>query len=214
MLKYFITSDPFYDIDRYNDTLMALKNNNIEYEEFISTKPPYNWFINTNHLPIYINYELANSNSMRFLVTKVKPLRANEEYILKRRETDGSGASALTKFIYNDVFKNVKNKYVLCFRYKSKSELFELSTKIPNTKIYTIGTYKGRTLAITYNKYIQGELNPSYIITEKPESELNGLGEFEMEINYKGLKKKDKILKYTETAYIENGKYYPVKINK
>lgn len=212
MLKYYINTDPYTEVQEYNSIIEALKNNQVQYNEFISTKPPYNWYINTDHKPVFINYDEGTKNEIRFLVTKVQPLRPNEEYALKRRETDGSSQAGITKFIYNDVFKIVKNKYALCFRYKSKQELFEITRKIKNNKIYLLGTYKGRQLALTYNKYVQGEISPSYIITEKQENEYNGIGEFEMAINYFGLKNKDKIIKYTQTPYIMNGKYYPTKI--
>jgi hypothetical protein len=212
-MKHFISTDMYYDTNTYNDIIQALKNNKVPYKEFISTKVPYNWYINTDELPKFINYDLANSNQERFLVSKVQPLRANEEYVLKRRETDGSSQEALNKFIYNDVFKNVINKYALCFRYKSKQELFEITRNIP-AKIYLIGTYKnGWKLAITYNKYIKAEISPDYVVLEKDAKEMNALGEFELMINYLGLKKKDKIIKYTETPYIKGGKYYPTRIN-
>jgi len=212
--KHFISTDLYYDIDTYNDIIQALNNNKIKYKEYISTKVPFSWYINTDELPKFINYDLANSNQQRFLVSKINPLRANEEYLLKRRNTDGSSIQALNKFVYNDVFKNVINKYALCFRYKSKEQLFELTRKIPS-KIYLIGTYKnGWKLGITYNKYVKAEITPDYIVQEKEAKEMNSFGEFEMMINYKGLKKKDKIEKYTETPYIYKGKYYPVKINR
>lgn len=213
MLKYFITTDPYSDVSSYNYMLEALKNNKVQYKEFISTKPPYNWYINTDYKPIFVNYDNGEKNDMRFLVAKIQPLRPNEEYLLKRRETDGSSAAGIEKFIENSVFSRAKNKYALCFRYKSKQELFQLSQKIKNNKIYLLGTFKGRKLAITYNKYAVEEISPSYIMQEKEENMYNGLGEFEMAINYFGLKKRDKIIKYTQTPYIMNGKYYPTKLN-
>jgi len=213
LLKYFITADPYSSATDYNYMIQALKNNKVQYNEFISTKPPYSWYINTDQKPMFINYDTGEKNDIRFLVSKIQPLRPNEEYLLKRRETDGDSAKAIVKFIENSVFNSAKNKYALCFRYKSKEELFQLTQKIRNNKIYLIGTYKGRKLAISYNKYTVGEITPSYIMQEKQENQYNGTGEFEMAINYFGLKNKDKIIKYTQTPYIMNGKYYPTKLN-
>jgi len=210
-LKHFITIDPYYSVTEYSEAIEALKNNDIEYYEYINVKPPYNWYINTDSLPVFMNYDIITQNQERFLVQKTTPLFANEEYLLKRRETDGSGLAAVKKFILNDVFtENIG--YALCFRYKSRVELQDITRKL-KTRVYLLGTYKGWKLAITFNKYIKGEIPPDFIVQEKQENELNGLGEFELMINYKGLKKKDTIRKYTATAYIDNGKVHPIRKN-
>lgn len=212
MFKYYITIDPFMSIKEYSNVITALNNNNVKYNEFISTKPPYNWYINLNELPIMVNYDIGTPNDNRFLVSKVKPLRPNEFYKLKRRETDGTSQASLEKFIYNDAFKDVKNKYAICFRYKSNVELQELTRKL-GIRVYKLGTYRGRQLAIGYNKYIKGEITPEYIVMEKLPKEMNNIGEFEMMINYKWLNSKDKIIKYTQTPYVENGKLNQTKVN-
>jgi len=214
MHKYFITIDPFTDISGYDEAINALNNNQIEYNEFLSIKPPYNWYINIDKLPIMVNYEIGTNQDIRFLISKVTPLRPNEEYLLKRRDTDGSGEASVQKFIYNDVLnpKNIKNKYALIFRFKSKEELQTISRDL-NARIYILGTYKGRKLAFTNNIYVAGEITPSFIIVEKQKKELNKLGELELELSYKGLKSKDKLLKNTSTPYVEDGKYFPTKVN-
>lgn len=210
-LKYFITLDPYYNISEYTEAIEALKNNRIEYYEYVNTKPPYNWYINVDILPIFMNYDIATKNQERFLVSKTRHLFPNEEYLLKRRETDGSGIASVKKFITNDVFTE-DIKYALCFRYKSIVELQDITRKL-NTRIYILGNYRGWNLAMTFNKYIKGEIPPDFVVLEKLENELTGLGEFERAINYKGLKKMDTVKKYTATTYIENGKIYPIRKN-
>ncbi len=76
----FITIDPYYSTQFYNESLEALKNNNIEFSEFINIKPPYNWYLDVEKEPIMVNYDIASGSERRWMVNKVEALRTNEEY--------------------------------------------------------------------------------------------------------------------------------------
>jgi len=42
---FYITFDEFYGVNEYNSFINAAKNNGVEIREWISTRPPYNWYL-------------------------------------------------------------------------------------------------------------------------------------------------------------------------
>jgi hypothetical protein len=94
----YITIDPYYDIKFYNEAKEALKNNGVEYKEFINVKPPYNWYFQMDQKPIMVDFDEATSSEERWMVNTIQPLRANEAYLLLRRDND-NGPKALLRFI-------------------------------------------------------------------------------------------------------------------
>lgn len=198
----FYTLDNYYSVKFYNSTREALKNNQIQFKEFIEIKSPYQWFFKLadNLKPIMVNYD--EKEKYRFLVQKVQALRPNEEYLLQRREDD-AGAS-IKKYIFNDAFRDAE-EYGILFHIKSKDELLSISKEFPG-KIYYLGKYYDNKFKVCLcnNNMIKNYISPDQILLEKT-PEMKEPGRFEAEFNYRVLKLKDYIIKYTETIYALNG---------
>lgn len=198
----FYTIDEYYDVNFYNQAKEALKNNNIEFSEFLEIKNPYRWFFKLpdNIKPIMVNYDEVVKN--RFIVRKVVALRTNEEYLLQRR---GSSEGAnITRYIYNDAFEAAKD-YGLFFNIKNKEELLRISKEYPG-KIYYLGKYYGNRfrVCLVNNPMIKNYINQDQILLEKT-PDMKEPGRFEAEFNFKVLKQNDYIYKTIETIYAENG---------
>lgn len=207
------TIDPYYNTIFYNESLEALKNNKVQFEELITIKTPYNWVLKTDQLPIMINYDEVSNNDKRYLVTKVIALRENEEYLLQRRNDDtGEGIS---KYIENQPFAEArKSDYSVLFNISNKEELIRISKEFPD-KIWYLGRYFNNVynVCLCNNKMIKNYLKQSQILLEKqPEHKLPG--SFEADFNFKVLKMKDRIKKFTETTFIQNGLITMPKISK
>lgn len=207
------TIDPYYDTRFYNESLEALKNNKVQFDELITIKTPYNWVLKTDQLPIMVNFDEVTNNDKRYLVTKVIALRENEEYLLQRRNDDtGEG---ILKYIENQPFaESRKSDYSVLFNFSNKEELIRISKEFPD-KIWFLGKYYNNTynVCLCNNKMIKNYLKPSQILLEKTlEHRLPGY--FEADFNYKILKLKDRIKKFTETTFVQNGIIVSPKIIK
>ncbi len=196
----FYTLDSYYSVKFYNSAKEALKNNSVEFTEFIDTKSPYKWYFKIDTKPIMVNYDEVQKN--RFFVRKVQALRPNEEYLLQRREDDGG--TNIKKYIFNDAFRDAE-EYGIFFHIKSKDELVKLSKDFPG-KIYYLGKYYDNKFRVCLcnNSMIKNYINPGQILLEKT-PEMKEPGRFEAEFNYRVLKLNDYIVKYTETIYASNG---------
>lgn len=198
----FYTIDSYYSVKFYNSTKEALKNNQVNFKEFINIKTPFNWYfkLDDNIKPIMVNYDEIQKN--RFLVSKVQTLRPNEEYLLQRREDD-SGQN-IKKYIFNDAFRDAE-EYGILFHIKNKDELLRISKEYPG-KIYYLGKYYDNKFRVCLcnNNMIKNFITPDQILLEKT-PEMKEPGRFESEFNYRILKLKDYIVKYTETIYAMNG---------
>ena len=58
----FITIDPYYDIKFYNSAIEAMRNNGVEFSEFISVKSPYHWFLKLDQAPVMVNYDTTEES--------------------------------------------------------------------------------------------------------------------------------------------------------
>lgn len=202
-LNNLITIDPFYSISAYNEALQALENNNIEYNEWISIKTGFEFYINLPQKPIMVNYEPINKNTWERTVAKVQPLTTNDEVLLYRR---GDAVSEVRKYVNNDVFeKALKSDNTIVFDYKNREQLLQLSKSYGT--IYPLGKYlKGaKRLAICFDSSIKNVLAPSDIELEMGKHKL---GELELKINNKVLRRQDKILKWVKTPAYKNGKFF------
>jgi len=204
-LKEIFTIDPFYDNNIYNESLQALKNNKIKYEEFILLKNPYNFYLRLEDkkLPVMLNYEMISRSRWEFLVTKVRPLVPRD--ILKLYRFNRS-VSSIKEYINNDVFSEaLKSKTTIVFNYKNREQLTNLSKKYG--KIYIIGKYYNTfRLAVCFNPEIKNVLLPNDVLITQGEHKL---GELELNINKNILKSKEKIIKYTSTPYFKDGNFFP-----
>ena len=200
----FFTIDPYVSVAEYNQALQALANNGIEYTEFISVFGEYNWYLSLekDQRPIMMNYDNMDNTTWTKVVSKTKPLKSNDIYLLYRR----GDRSNIAKYVENDVFKKARKENSVVFRIKNKEELFQFS-KLYGT-IYPLGVYFNGSikLAVCFNTEIKNSLTPDRILLEMGPHKV---GELEIKINYKVLRNQDKIQKWTLTPYFKNGKFYP-----
>lgn len=208
----FITIDPYYDISFYNEAKEALKNNNVEFEQYINIKPPYDWYFKLDTKPLMVNYDQATDSESRWMVNTVLPLRANEEYLLLRREND-NGPKALLKFVENEPLKAARTSdYAVFFTIRNREEAEKLSKEYPG-KIWYMGKYYNNKfrVCLATHRTIRGFLNDDQILLER-NKELSEPGRFESELNWKVFRMNDMLVKFSETPYFEDGKFKPVKI--
>ena len=208
----FITIDPYYDISFYNEAKEALKNNNVEFEQYINIKPPYDWYFKLDTKPLMVNYDQATDSESRWMVNTVLPLRANEEYLLLRREND-NGPKALLKFVENEPLKAARTSdYAVFFTIRNREEAEKLSKEYPG-KIWYMGKYYNNKfrVCLATHRTIRGFLIDDQILLER-NKELSEPGRFESELNWKVFRMNDMLVKFSETPYFEDGKFKPVKI--
>ena len=205
----YYTIDPYYNTLFYNECKEALKNNGYEFKEFISIKPPYNWYFQLDQKPIMVNYDEIVPAESRYLVNTVQALRSNEEYLLLRREND-TGKNIL-RFIENEPLHESR-KYGIFFTVSSKDELFNISKEYPG-KIWFLGKYYNNKyrVCLCSNPIIKNFISKDQILLEN-NGEYKEPGRFEAELNFKVFRGNDMLLKFTETPYFEDGKYKQVKI--
>jgi len=200
------TIDPYINgYTEYNNALAALKNNKIDYSEWILLKSPYLLFIESEKLkPILMNYDSATSQQWRNMVSKTKPLVPGDEYLLYRRADRIN--NLLKDFIGNDAFNEAeKSSYVIIFNYKNKENLYQWSKF---GKIYVLGRYYNNKykLAMGFTKELKNVIPPSDVLLEVGKHKI---GDLEQKINIQVLHNKDKIMKWMKTPYFNKGKFYP-----
>ena len=205
----FISIDDYYDIDFYNDALMALEENGVQYSEHIlfqnSSIPKY--CLNLPSAPLMVHYNSLLPEEEKYLVSKVIPIDANSAVELYRKHGDfGKG---IRKEIYlNDAFLSIEN-YAAFINISSKEEALRLSKDIP-LKIWYLGKYfnKYKVCLITSDYFIPA-LKESQILLEKTEK--MSIVRFEQEFNFSVLHRKDRLIKYSKTPYFEGGIFYKPK---
>ena len=204
-----ISIDDYYDIDFYNDALMALEENGVQYSEHIlfqnSSIPKY--CLNLPSAPLMVHYNSLLPEEEKYLVSKVIPIDANSSVELYRKHGDfGKG---IRKEIYlNDAFLSIEN-YAAFINISSKEEALKLSKDIP-LKIWYLGKYfnKYKVCLITSDYFIPA-LKESQILLEKTEK--MSIVRFEQEFNFGVLHRKDRLIKYSKTPYFEGGIFYKPK---
>ena len=205
----FISIDDYYDIDFYNDALMALEENGVQYSEHIlfqnSSIPKY--CLNLPSAPLMVHYNSLLPEDEKYLVSKVIPIDANSSVELYRKHGDfGKG---IRKEIYlNDAFLSIEN-YAAFINISSKEEALKLSKDIP-LRIWYLGKYfnKYKVCLITSDYFIPA-LKESQILLEKTEK--MSIVRFEQEFNFNVLHRKDRLIKYSKTPYFEGGIFYKPK---
>ena len=208
----FITIDPYYNTQFYNECKEALKNNQVEFKEFINIKPPYNWYFQVEQKPILVNFDLSTDAENRWMVGIIKALRANEQYLLLRRDND-VGVKALAKFIENEPLREARQSdYAIFFNIKNREEGEQLTKDYPG-KIWFLGKYYNNKykVCLATHPVVKGFLNPGQILLEKTQ-EHNDPGRFEADLNFKIFRGNDSLTKFTETPYFLDGKYVRPKI--
>lgn len=212
--QVYITFDPYYEADEYNDFLTAASNNGIDYSEYISVKSPYLWYVqlDIDDAPRFINYDLLSSSAEKFIVNKMRPRYPNEAYALLRRNTDNP--KDIERFVSpKPLVEAKKQDYVCFFKHFNKNELLKISRELGETKIWKLAKTKHKgTIYMTFNPYIKGQIPLDYIFFEKTsKGQFNKLGQLEYELNHKHLVTEKLDGKGLELEYFQNGKYFPLK---
>lgn len=201
----YITIDPFYDIQFYNETLEALKNNDVEFKELLSTKAPYQFYLEVPDVPMFINYEKANSGFTRYLINIIDPLKPDQAYIYRRRDSF-SGIKGIKHYGINDALKTGQESGEGIFFHMERDEAYRISKEYPR-KIWFMGRYFKRKykLFFTDKLLIKNFINPDQVLIEG--SKFKIITDLEVELNYKIFREKDRLEKLSETTYLLDGKY-------
>ena len=215
--KVYISFDDYYGVDEYNSFITAAKNNDVEFEEFVRVRPPYNRFlyIEEKHLPKFVNYDYATASDEKFLVSTTKAIYPNEAYLLRRR--DGEDIS-FYKYITPKPMKNAhKEEHFIAFKGYSPAYIAEISKKLGKAKIYKWGKAdkKGYEIWFTYNPYIRGIIDKSITLMDFGKGTSKNVpqnpGEIEYLLNYKVLVSEKLMNKSYLLEYFSDGKRYPLK---
>lgn len=201
----YYTIDPFYDVNFYNSCKQALKNNKVQFTEYMSIIAPYHWYLKLPHKPMLLNFKELSIPERRFLVSLVKPLQPNDEYRYFRRKGDFDKFCG--KFAYNDAYKDCEKTGFGCFfTVNSENEFKEISKKLKNIKIWYLGKY----LKMRYKVCLCSSKDimlivPRERILGKYEKGKNTLERTEADLNYVHFKLQDRIEKMSLTPYCLNG---------
>jgi len=203
------TLDEYYDINFYIQGIQALRNNGVEYKEYIMTKAPYNWYIDSDDLPIMVNYDKLPNNMQKYIINKVEPATPSDEYILARKDAF-EGIKGLRECGLNKpLIQANKSDYACFFKVKNRDQLLKLSDTLGT--IYYFGKYYNNTrVGLCFNKMIKNYVTVDDIMIEKEKNAT----QMELDLNFKIFRLNDRLRKFTETPSFKNGKYYPVKVKQ
>lgn len=189
-----------YDIKLYNEFLNNLKNHNIQFNEYVNSRD-YKFYLETNEIPFILNYNELNNNSRMFLISKVQGVNTQDIYNYRRTKLSNSRENL--KLCINDAYQYFLNKkseyfYFIHIQNKEKAEL--LSKDIG--RLYYFGTYLNNKYKIylSNNQYLTNFIGIEDILAGSDD-----LFELEMNINYNIFRLQDRIKKFSQTPYRENG---------
>lgn len=202
-----ITIDDYYGIDFYNETKEALKNNKVEFKEFISVKPPYNYYFDVPEKPQFINFDVVPKAYSKNLVNIIMPLKPNDDYIYYRRASI-TGLKAINHYAINDAFKVAQKSNAGIFFHSTKDAILRISKEYPR-KIYFFGKYFNRKYKVffTDNLIIKNYINEKDVLVSS--STFKNITQLEAQLNFTIFKMQDTLQKLSETPYVLNGRYYP-----
>ena len=208
----FITMDPYYDINFYNECLHALENNDVNFKEYISTKPPYEYYIEIDNKPMFINYDAVNDSYSKWLVNIVKALKPNDDYIYLRRDSIVN-LKAINHYAINDALRTGVKTGEGIFFTSTKEDILKISKNFPR-KIYYFGRYFNNKYRVFFSDslLIQNFLNQDQILVSS--KSFKSITELEVDLNYNVFHEKDRLEKLSETPYVLNGKYHQINTTK
>jgi len=218
--KVYVAFDDYYDVNAYNRFLSAAKNNNVEYDEFLSIKSPFNrsLLISKDDLPNFLNYDILTKSDENWLISLVKATRPNEAYKLYRRP--GQDVSYWDYILPIPLQKMHEKDYIMVFKGWDISDLNMISKGVKDSKIYKWGTAKkkGYGIYVCFNPYIKGMVNSSRVLLEynkegtaKDGKVPNKPGYIEYDLNHKVLVIEKLMDKRLDLEYHLNGKIKPLK---
>ena len=197
------TIDSGYTIEDYNRIIKVLESKQIPFNEYISTKN-YQFYIETEFDPFVLDYKIIDKQFSYFLVAKTKFLQSQESIRYTRRN-EHKGKSAL-KLAYNDVFTKYKDDYITFFTLSNTMKAKALSKDIG--RIYYMGRYlNGRyRVFCSNNQYLLRFVNVDDVLASGEPLEA------EMELYYNAFNRLDRLKKFSQTPYYENGDYQRPKV--
>lgn len=200
-MKY-ISFDNYYKQSEYNRFILSAYNNNVKYEEFISIRTPFAWWIKVDdeNLPKFLDYD--ETKDTKWLVSKIKARYPNEEVILKRRDNDPK--QDIRKFIENDVLEKARTEKFVCVFYFQGNKIRDYSVGFKD-KIYILGLKGAYRIGVCFNPYIQDIVEPSTIILIEKDGDYRNVGEIEQRINYVWKPNIKLTHKTLESSYYYNG---------
>lgn len=206
----FITIDPYYNIQFYNECKEALKNNKIKFREYISTKSPYYFYFEVDQAPTFINYDQADKSYTKWLVNIVKAVKPVDEYLYLRRDSY-SELKGLKQYALNTPLISSDRTGQGIFFTSSKEQIINISKTYPRN-IWFMGRYFNRMYKVyfTDNLTIKNFINTDQILVES--NNFKSPIELEVQLNYKIFREKDRLEKISETPYIKNGLVYSVSV--
>jgi len=203
------TIDEYYDINFYIEAIQAMRNNSVDYKEYILAKAPFNFYVDSKNTPIMVNYDVLTNAMQKYIVNKVEPATPSDEYMLARRN-EYAGIKGLKQYALNKPMNKINNSDYACFfNLKSREQGLELS-KTLGPIIYFGKYYNNTRVALCYNKMIKNYIELSDILVEKTKNAT----QMELDLNYKIFRLNDRLRKFTEQPYFNNGKFIPVKIKQ
>jgi len=226
MNNMYITFDPYYNVDEYNSFKVAARNNGIEYEEYMRIRPPIKRYLkikDKRDLPSFVNYDFATTSDIKWLVSTVKAVQPNEEYLLRRRE--GKDIQYWDYILPYKLRDAHKEDYIMVFKSMDFTEMAQISKKMGDTKIYKWGKAKIKKYNIYYcfNPYIKGFVEQRNMLMEygKEAATSQALhhdtvvpkikGDLEYNLNHFVLVKEKLEDKTYESEFWQDGKIHPLK---
>lgn len=208
-----ISIDSYYNVDFYNQCLSALKNNGVEYTEYMSITGEYKWYLDIPRLPVMVNYDVCPKSEERYLVNKVNALEPDSEYRYYRR--NDSQRHFQRKYMVNDAWSDVLNTESWLIKFDNKETLLKLSIFDRDSKIWYLGRYlDGRIkIALIKSDILRSVTPRENVLLEKRISD--SIERFETEINYRILMGKERLKKFSSTPYIRDGRVFmPIYYNE
>lgn len=203
-----VSIDDYYNVDFYNECVQALKNNGVEFSEYISTVSPYKFYFEVENPPTFVNYDEASTSYARHLVNIVRALKPNDDYLYLRRASYVN-KKAVKQYAINDALGAGQKSGEGVFFTATKEDILRMSREYPR-KIWFMGRYFNRR----YKVFFADSLMVKNYVNEKDvmiASDSFGLiTELEAELNYKYFMLQDRLLKISQTPYVKDGRFYPV----
>lgn len=203
-----ITIDDYYDVNFYNECVQALKNNGVKYSEFISTVSPFYFYFEVENAPTFINYDEVSPSYARYLVNIIRPLKPNDDYLYMRRSSFVN-RKAIQHYGINDALGAGQTSGQGVFFTATKEQILRISKEYPR-KIYYMGRYFNRKYRIFFadDLIIKNYLNDKEVLVES--DSFNLITDLESELNYRFFKLQDRLMKLSQTPYVQNGQFYPI----
>lgn len=199
-----VSIDNYYSVDFYNQCLSALKNNNVQYKEYISTVGDFKWYVDIPRAPVMLNYDVCPVSEERYLVSKVITLDPDSSYKYYRRSN--SYKHFVDRYMCNDVWGDIKGTTAWLVRIRSKNDILRFSDVDKNSKVYYLGRYLDNRLkmCVVSSPLIRSIIPREDVIMEKNDK----IERFETDINYRVLMGKERLVKFNSTPYALNGQLY------